>query len=276
MVNKVLFFMLLCSNLCAQRPYCAGGYIITLPAGDNLTGPVAVAVDGGTIVPAVSPSMPCIGILLDTVSTDTPVQLHTSGTIVNYPRELTPGAVYYLSTTTGAITSTRPSLNWQEVGLAIDTHVLQLNIGRLITDAPQVTIKKNDETAASDAAMSDDSDLFVALESGATYRITGSVFFTAAGASGFKFETTYSGTTSSVVSRHKAQHTGGAEQAQVVTTSLIGETSHTGGTGAGCVEFEIVMTTSTSGTFRFRWSQRNSDADALTVKGGSILTVQKM
>lgn len=139
-----------------------------------------------------------------------------------------------------------------------------------------LTIRKGaNESRVSNTTLTADSALQIAMTAGQSYTINGRIYLSSANSNmGYKFDMNYTGSLSLVHRRVNytvaGATTGGGTfsygSALQPSTPVTGVTS-----GLAYIEFSLVCTASTSGTFQFRWAQNTADASNLTVLRGSYL-----
>jgi len=150
-----------------------------------------------------------------------------------------------------------------------------------IAASPMLVVRKlTDEVRSANAAITTDTDLQIALTAG-TYTIRGRAYINTANATmDYKYDFNYTGTTTSLYMTRRHLGAGATTGAPVNTHSAITTIPSTAVTantaGYGFVEFECVITVSTSGTFQFRWAQNTSDAGSITLLKGSYLEYMAM
>lgn len=133
--------------------------------------------------------------LMDSDSANAYIQIHPTGTVVNWPSALTPGATYYLSSTAGAMVATKPDGHYQVVGMAVDTYILQISIGPRIIQKRSTEVVLGSNYDNSSTTEADVSGLSLSLESGVHYRVRmAALVQTAATTTGTRFNMTFSGT----------------------------------------------------------------------------------
>lgn len=123
------------------------------------------------------------------------IQYYASGTVTDWPVDLLPGKTYYLSSTAGQMTYSKPVGYYQEVGYAVDTNIFQIRIGpRIIERLPTVRTQVGDANSSS-TTEADVSGMAISLEANKKYRVEFyGVFQSSATTTGGRFNLTFSGT----------------------------------------------------------------------------------
>lgn len=114
------------SGAVAFLPYA--GDALTLPFGEPLTGPIAVAIRGGEVFAAdANEPDEVTGILINSGATGQTARVVVNGTVTNNAWSWVPGQVFYADG--GALTQTAPSGMWvQEVARSINASVILVQV----------------------------------------------------------------------------------------------------------------------------------------------------
>jgi hypothetical protein len=146
---------------------------------------------------------------------------------------------------------------------------------------PLYVRKTADQTVTSSTTIGDDSQLLVAVDANATYEVWCHIIYTAGTVGDLKIG--WSGPTSATFD----WVIGGADAGSTAIGSTyrgantISGTDVAGGPGSGNPAMVtrpsgVLITSSTSGTFKFRWAQGTSDATSTVVKSGSIMALRRL
>lgn len=149
------------------------------------------------------------------------------------------------------------------------------------TGAWTTIAKSADETRSSTSTTpTDDAILVLALDASSRYIIKLRAYVEATGG-GFKYTTAYSGTTSKIMTHRRASvaiggATGTDNELTSTFDSLLSGSNLGSTSGMGSVELDIILQTTTLGTFAFQWSKNSAVAGDVTVLGGSYLEYMKL
>ena len=121
-----------------------GGYIINIQAGENLTALdwCYIKISDGRAYKAdrTDPAKRAMILITTTTTMGDVTQGYAAGIVTDWGTALTPGTIYYLSSTAGAMTGTKPtSGNYQTLGVALSASELKLEIGPLVVQPLSVT-----------------------------------------------------------------------------------------------------------------------------------------
>jgi hypothetical protein len=148
--------------------------------------------------------------------------------------------------------------------------------------SPLIVRKTSDEVVTSSTAIQDDNHLVLTVLANASYYLQASIIYTAGTVGALKIG--WSGPSGATLDCN----IGGAAYGSVAnaTNSYFGwnnisGTDSVGGPGAGqpamfTSPHGVLITSSTPGSFTFRWAQDTSDAASSTVKAGSVLMLTRI
>lgn len=138
---------------------------------------------------------------------------------------------------------------------------------------PLTVVKTADESLTNNTTLQNDDELFLSLAANATYQVDGWIQYTASSTGDIKVDATIpSGATMtwSMGGTGNGSLTNNDVSAFPNSTARVSEGN--GGTAQTIPVRGYVVTTTTSGTLQFRWSQSTADAVTATiVKAGSWL-----
>ena len=120
------------------------GYVVNVQAGENLTALdwAYIKISDGRAYKAdrADPAKRAMLLITTTTTAGDNTQGYAAGIVTNWGTTLTPGTLYYLSDTAGAMTGTKPiSGNYQTLGVALSASELKLEIGPLVVQPLAVT-----------------------------------------------------------------------------------------------------------------------------------------
>ncbi|MEU8821797.1 hypothetical protein [Actinoplanes sp. NPDC048796] len=147
-------------------------------------------------------------------------------------------------------------------------------------DDPLRTVRKAaDQVVTATVALQNDTELALSVEAGATYAVSAWICYAAASNTP-DLRTNYTYPTGSTFKRSEyGPPSASTTVADVVDVGMA--TTGDNGRGAGTAERSMwvqgdLVVGPNAGTFRFVFAQVTSSADAVTVKAGSRLTLQKL
>lgn len=113
-----------------------GGYLINIQAGEALAARdwCYIKISDGRAYKAdrTDPAKKAMVLTTTSISSSAYGQVYAVGIVKDWPDTLTPGTIYYLSDTAGAMTSTKPLIgNVQVLGLALSASEFKIEIGAL-------------------------------------------------------------------------------------------------------------------------------------------------
>ncbi len=142
--------------------------------------------------------------------------------------------------------------------------------------------KTADESRNTTTTLADDALLNFACAAGAKYTVRLKAHIKTANATmDYKWAQNYTGTLTEAYQSNRVLAAGvaaGTDNMTVAVSNAL-QTSYpvTAATsGIALVEMDIVLVTSTAGTFSFQWAQNTSDAGALIVQAGSYLEYMRV
>ncbi len=177
----------------------------------------------------------------------------------------------------------RGSSGWNRLAAGTSGQVLQTNGSSAdpswVTPSSGFSVVKKtaNENRSSTTTLTNDNTLTVALNAGTLYHIRGKIFLDVGNATmDYKYALAYSGTTTSIICKRihvvAGATSGTGNEVAVAQNTIIPSTAVTAtSSGIAYVEIDVMILTSTSGTFGFQWAQNTSNGSNLTVLAGSYL-----
>ena len=180
------------------------------------------------------------------------------------------------------------ALNWAQntlhATLAATVHADSYLLARPITGPnDQIVWKTIDETRTSDTAMTDDDELAVTLEAGATYIISIVALMQSGTSPDFKHQLSFSGTCTDFTGILDWQNPFDIANADNDAAQVYGFTDQggflsnnfEGATGTGGVRYAGLFRVGSGGVLRFQWAQNSSSISPTTVLAGSYILAEK-
>lgn len=113
------------------------GYLINITAGENLAARdwcyIETASGRAYKADRTDPAKRAVLLITTAATTGNVTQGYAAGIASDWPDTLTPGTIYYLSSTAGTMTSTKPtSGNYQTLGIALSASEFKIEMGPLV------------------------------------------------------------------------------------------------------------------------------------------------
>lgn len=246
---------------------------------DNLSAVYISETDGKAYKAGLTPQTAAQGIAIDTaLSVNDTLHIITRGIIYGYDDTSAYNKAAY-SVGGGAISYSGAS-NPQKVG-ELQGNDLHVKIEPILSQIEIIKRKKTDETRTGTTTLTNDSQLQIPLLASSLYWIELWALVKTDNANmDYKYGISYSGTTSSLFYDRSHTVAGAALGAATLINSAGTNTfsSSVAGTtfGIALVKVNTIVSTSTSGTFSFQWSQNTTDAGNISVLAGSYIKYTKL
>ena len=259
--------------VCKSQPI-PSGVVNNIIAGEAIPNFSAVYLGGDGLAYVCDRNTAAAGIAIDTAAIGDTIQMLRSGVIYNWIG--TDNATYYIGDD-GALTATAPTWGIVQQVAKSDFNDLYINLLEPHTVDEAARVLGDDVVRSFSTELENVDGYYLDLESGATYIITGRLFFATTDAiSGYRYATSFDGSGSGYY-RNTYTSFGVLEAANVTGyDSIIAATDVLSGEGVSAVSFDHVLTVVEGGRYALAFAQSVLSINDVTFLTGSTLTAKRI